>query len=118
MLLDDLHRFRQIDTQDMLGEIQRLPDQLQTAWERGQRLPLPNLPKPASESLTQIVIAGMGGSAIAGDLLAAFGLDSCRVPIYVHRDYGLPAFAKGRQVLVIASSHSGDTEETLDAFDA
>ena len=117
MILDDLQRFRQIDTQDMLGEIQRLPDQLQTAWELGQRLPLPNLPKPASESLTQIVIAGMGGSAIAGDLLAAFALDSCRVPIYVHRDYGLPAFAQGRQVMVIASSHSGETEETLDAFD-
>jgi glucose/mannose-6-phosphate isomerase len=44
-------------------------------------------------------------------------MDTCSVPVFVHRDYGLPAFAKGPETLVICSSHSGNTEETLDAFE-
>ena len=58
----------------------------------------------------------MGGSAIGADLVAAAVMDTCPVPIFVHRDYGLPAFAKGPETLVICSSHSGNTEETLDSF--
>ena len=59
----------------------------------------------------------MGGSAIGADLLTAFVSSTCSVPISVHRDYGLPAFARGKETLVIASSHSGNTEETLEAFE-
>ena len=61
----------------------------------------------SKSSLRQIVISGMGGSAIGADLVAAAVMDACPVPIFVHRDYGLPAFAKGPQTLVICSSHSG-----------
>jgi glucose/mannose-6-phosphate isomerase len=60
----------------------------------------------------------MGGSAIGADLVAASVFSSIRVPIIVHRDYGLPAFAQGQQTLVICSSHSGNTEETLDSFES
>jgi glucose/mannose-6-phosphate isomerase len=49
--------------------------------------------------------------------VSAAVMDTCPVPIFVHRDYGLPAFAKGQETLVICSSHSGNTEETLDAFE-
>lgn len=59
----------------------------------------------------------MGGSAIGADLLAAYILPTCRFPVIVHRDYGLPEWAKGPETLVIASSHSGNTEETLDSFE-
>ncbi len=59
----------------------------------------------------------MGGSAIGADLLAAYLADSCSVPLYVLRDYGLPAWAKGPETLVVGSSHSGNTEETLSSFD-
>jgi glucose/mannose-6-phosphate isomerase len=113
MNLDDLERFKQIDKQDMLAEIDGLPDQLQRAWEQGQTLPVPGI-----DAVQRVVIAGMGGSAIAADLLSAFALERCAVPCFVHRDYGLPGFAKGKHTLVIASSHSGNTEETLDAFEA
>ncbi len=65
-----------------------------------------------------MVIAGLGGSAIGADLLAAYIAPVCQLPVVVHRDYGLPAWAQGPQTLVIASSHSGNTEETLDSFDA
>jgi glucose/mannose-6-phosphate isomerase len=60
----------------------------------------------------------MGGSAIGADLLAAYISPKCRVPVFIHRDYDLPAWARGAETLVIASSHSGNTEETLDSFDA
>jgi glucose/mannose-6-phosphate isomerase len=116
MNLDDLPHFKTLDPQDMLGHIDGLPDQLQSAWDLGQKQPFEGL-EPLKNSLRQVVIAGMGGSAIGADLVAATVMESCPVPIIVHRDYGLPAFAKGPETLVICSSHSGDTEETLDSFE-
>ena len=112
MNLDDLSRFEQLDPQDMRAHIDGLPDQLQTAWEMSQTLPLPGW-----QDIQTVVICGMGGSAIGADLVAAAVVDTCLVPIIVHRDYGLPGFAKEARTLVICSSHSGNTEETLDAFE-
>ncbi len=112
MNLDDLKHFKELDSLDMLGEINHLPDQLQSAWDLGQTTPLPDVP-----TLTGVVISGMGGSAIGADLVAAAITATCGVPVTVHRDYGLPAFARGKNTLMIASSHSGNTEETLDSFE-
>jgi glucose/mannose-6-phosphate isomerase len=114
MNLDDLAHIQQIDRQNMLGEIDSLPDQLASAWALGQSLPAPG----SAQGVRQVIIAGMGGSAIGADLLAAYVAPFCSVPVIVHRDYGLPAWAKGEETLVIASSHSGNTEETLDSFAA
>jgi glucose/mannose-6-phosphate isomerase len=63
-----------------------------------------------------ITVAGMGGSAIGGEIAAALLSEELRVPMSVHRDYGLPAYI-GRDSLVIASSYSGNTEETLASFE-
>lgn len=112
MDLDDLERFRQLDTLNMLGEIDGLPDQLESAWELGGRMPLPKV-----KEIRQVVIAGLGGSAIGADLLAAFVASTCSAPVAVLRDYSLPAFARGSGTLFVACSHSGNTEETLEAFD-
>ena len=57
----------------------------------------------------------MGGSAIGGDLARTLVQGRCPVPITVCREYDLPAYA-GKNTLVIGSSYSGDTEETLSAF--
>jgi glucose/mannose-6-phosphate isomerase len=111
MDLNDTRGFQELDSENMLAHIDGLPEQLQTAWQLGSRLPIPSW-----SGIKQILIAGMGGSAIGGDLLAAYALPHCRVPIDVHRDYGLPTWANGPETLVIASSHSGNTEETLDTF--
>ena len=113
MDLDDFKSFAKLDPQNMLGEIEALPKQLQSAWELGQQLPLPD-----GKGITRIIICGMGGSAIGADLLAAYIAPTCPLPVVVHRDYGLPAWAHGPETLAIASSHSGNTEETLDAFEA
>ncbi|HKI52596.1 MAG TPA: bifunctional phosphoglucose/phosphomannose isomerase [Anaerolineales bacterium] len=113
MNLDDLDRFKQLDTQNMLGEIDNLPDQLGYAYQLGLKHDLPDW-----TDFKQVVIAGMGGSAIGADLLASYSASLAPIPVSVHRDYGLPLFARGQETLVICSSHSGNTEETLDAFEA
>ena len=71
MNLDDLSFMKQIDTQDMLGHIDGLPDQLQTAWNLSQTQPFEGF-KPLKGSLRQIVICGMGGSAIGAALAHRF----------------------------------------------
>ncbi len=112
MQLNDLDVFRKLDPSDMQGQIDQLPDQLADAWELGMQLPLPNW-----GGIRQVLIAGMGGSAIGADLLVSYVSPLCRIPVVVHRDYNLPAWARDPETLVIASSHSGNTEETLSAFD-
>jgi glucose/mannose-6-phosphate isomerase len=64
-----------------------------------------------------VLITGMGGSAIGADLLAAYAAPLCRVPVLVQRNYYLPVWAQGPETLVVASSHSGNTEETLSAYE-
>ncbi len=112
MILEDHTRFKELDPADMLSFIDRLPDQLESAWDLGRELP-----SPGGGALQQVLVAGMGGSAIGADLLAAFLEPTCPVPIHVLRDYSLPAWANGSHTLVIAASHSGNTEETLSAFE-
>jgi glucose/mannose-6-phosphate isomerase len=111
MDLDNVEHFRELDTLDMYGEIHHLPDQLETAWKSGQNLPLQD-----GQGLQRVVIAGMGGSAIGADLVLSYVDSQCKVPMILVRDYTLPAWARGPETLVIASSHSGNTEETLEAF--
>lgn len=111
MNLDDLSLFKQYDPQNMLADIVSLPDQLGSAWKTASVI-TKTLPK--YEDIHQVLICGMGGSAIAGDLVAAQVSSSCTIPIIVLRDYDLPAWVNSH-TLVITSSHSGNTEETLTA---
>ena len=113
MNLDDLDRFKQLDSLNMLGEIDNLPDQLGYAYQLGLKHQLPDW-----RDFKQVVIAGMGGSASGADLLASYCASLAPLPVSVHRDYNLPLFARGAETLVICSSHSGNTEETLSAFEA
>jgi glucose/mannose-6-phosphate isomerase len=69
-----------------------------------------NYPKPEN-----IVVCGMGGSAIGGDLLKDWAKNKLSVPIEVNREYHLPAYV-GKKTLVLITSYSGDTEESLSAF--
>ena len=63
-----------------------------------------------------VVVVGMGGSAIAGDVLAAVAGPTLPVPLVVHRDFGLPGWV-GPMDLVVAVSCSGETAETLSALE-
>jgi glucose/mannose-6-phosphate isomerase len=113
MNLDDLNYFKSIDTQDLLHDVDALPDQVEGAWNLGRSYALPE----RHRDVNHIVITGMGGSAIGGALAQALAAPECSVPVSVVRDYALPAFV-GPNTLVVGSSHSGNTEETLSACEA
>lgn len=97
-----------IDRSDMLEKIRELPHQLRTGWELGNVSVDPIQPG----RFRHIIVGGMGGSAITGDLLASILRSSLSLSFSVNRGYTLPEFA-GPETLFIASSYSGNTEETL-----
>lgn len=101
------------DPQDMMGAICGLPEQCDGARRIARDAALPGL---SGRTFSSIVLAGLGGSAIGGDLLRATYGAQLKVPMEVVRDYHLPNYV-GPQTLVLASSNSGNTEETLSAYD-
>lgn len=113
MDLNDIERFRKLDPEDMIGHINGLPDQLAAAWKLGKKLPLPHW-----HGIRNVIVAGMGGSAIGSDLVFAYAAHTLKAAWTTWRNYTLPAWAQGHETLVICSSHSGNTEETLSAFEA
>ena len=111
-VIESVERIRAADPDDMLGRIKELGQQVKDAWKIARAAQLP----PSHADVRNVTVAGMGGSAIGGDLAAALLADELKVPMSVHRDYGLPGYV-GRDSLVIVSSYSGNTEETLSAFE-
>src|SRR5687768_9999867 len=107
-VIESVERIRAADPGNMLDRIKDLPKQVRDAWKIASTAQLP----PAHGDVRNITVAGMGGSAIGGDLASALLAGELKVPMSVHRDYGLPAYV-GRDTLLIASSYSGNTEETL-----
>ena len=94
----------------MLGVVLGLPGQVRDGWALGQSAKLPRLAKTPEH----LIICGMGGSAIGGDLLSGYLAPTFPIPIAVVRGYEIPGFVGARSV-VIAASYSGTTEETLAA---
>lgn len=108
----DLDGNARCDKADMLGRIYQLPEQIEEAvtYTRGSGVTLD------TKSIRNIVITGLGGSAVGGDLLRSYAGERCALPIVVNRSYTLPGFA-GPDTLVFAVSYSGNTEETLAAYE-
>jgi glucose/mannose-6-phosphate isomerase len=92
--------------------IQEFPKQLKTALEVGRQATFTK----HDLALHNIVVLGMGGSGIGGDFAAELIRATCPVPILSCKGYTLPAYV-GKHTLVIASSYSGNTEETLSLFE-
>ena len=111
-VIESVEAIKSADPGDMLSKIKDLPLQIRDAWKIVQAAKLP----PAYGDVRNITILGMGGSAIGGEFAGALLADELRVPLNVHRDYGVPGYV-GRDSLVIVSSFSGNTEETLSGFD-
>ncbi len=109
--LDDPQLFKQYDPEGMLTHLHQMPQLCREAWQRAMNF---NLPQDYA-GVDRVVILGMGGSAIGGGLVAGLALTEAKSPIIVRRDYELPRFTNAN-TLVIASSYSGNTEETLTAF--
>ncbi|MCS7282970.1 MAG: bifunctional phosphoglucose/phosphomannose isomerase [Anaerolineae bacterium] len=109
--LDDPKLYEEQDPQRMRDRIAELPVHCVDAWRLVQDLVLPE----EYRRVRQVIVLGMGGSAIGGALAAALVADECPVPVLGIGGYDLPAHA-GPETLVIGSSYSGNTEETLSAF--
>lgn len=105
----DLHR---IDASDMAGHISSMGAYIRDAVSLCSSLELPI----TGERCKGVIVLGMGGSAIGGDLVGSYLSRTLSVPLFVNRSYELPAFAND-SMLIIASSYSGTTEETLSAFE-
>jgi glucose/mannose-6-phosphate isomerase len=110
--LDDLKIYAELDPEGMLARIKELPMQCRQAWQSVMQFELP----ADYKNVTKIVILGIGGSAIGGDLIKSLVQAELKMPVIIHRDYGLPAYVDDR-TLLIASSYSGNTEETLSGFE-
>lgn len=111
-MLDNLDKVRELDKSGMFELIYKFPDlcidaiNIAKSSVRGLRF----------HNFFNVVIAGLGGSAIGGDLMRMITANRAQIPVIVNRDYDLPGFVDER-TLVIVSSYSGNTEETLRAYE-
>jgi glucose/mannose-6-phosphate isomerase len=110
--LDDPTALRKLDPDGMLDRLHEFPDECGRALDMAKKFVLPD----SFREVERIVVIGMGGSAIGGDLVASLAEAESPVPIQVYRGYHLPAYVDSR-TLVVASSYSGNTEETLTCFE-
>ncbi|MGI8793813.1 MAG: bifunctional phosphoglucose/phosphomannose isomerase [Acidimicrobiales bacterium] len=99
-----------LDTQNLFDIAASLPEQVAEAARQAKGLDR----LPRKDQIENVVVLGMGGSGIAGDILLATAAPFMPVPVVVVKGYELPAFV-GEGSLVIAISFSGNTEETIEA---
>ena len=92
--------------------IERFPAQLVESLAIGEASNL----TASEKTINKVYVAGIGGSGIGGDFVAEMIADECKVPFLVGKGYGIPAYVD-ENTLAIISSYSGNTEETLSAFD-
>ena len=110
--LDDLNQIAALDSEDVLGAVERFADQCREGWEIGKAAE----GLPDATGVDSIVVLGMGGSGVSGDVIEAVVEPRLPVPFRVIKSYGpLPEWI-GRNTLVIAVSYSGSTEETVTAI--
>ncbi|MDD3102079.1 MAG: SIS domain-containing protein, partial [Patescibacteria group bacterium] len=110
-ILDDLKQIRKIDKLKMADFISELPEQCLAAYEQALKI---SLPKDCHE-VKNIIICGMGGSAIGGELAKDLVQNKITVPIIINRDFNLPILVDEKS-LVILVSYSGNTQETINCF--
>jgi glucose/mannose-6-phosphate isomerase len=110
---DDLEVIKRIDPAGMYDVICDFPSQFEDALKRSQKVQVPDWDK---DNINSIVVAGLGGSAIGGDLVRSYLADRLEIPFLICRNYTLPDFVDSSS-LVFVSSYSGNTEETLSSFE-
>lgn len=109
-ILDSREKINAIDKTGLLSSVESLPDQIQDAWDQTQDLVFPD----TFPNISNIIVSGMGGSSLGAQVIKRLFKDELSVPIEIYPHYHLPGYA-GKNTLVILSSYSGTTEETLAA---
>ncbi len=109
-ILEHPDQWISIDPKSMHSLLEAFPEQLRAAAGAARGLSREN-----TDDIKLLIVTGLGGSAISGDLARSIAAPQLRLPLLVNRDYNLPVFADAHS-LVFACSYSGNTEETLSAY--
>jgi glucose/mannose-6-phosphate isomerase len=109
-ILDSRTEIKKLDKSNLLGSIEALPDQIADGWREAGTVNLPE----SYKSIKNVVVSGMGGSALGSQVIKNLYKKSLAVPFEVVPHYELPSYV-GEDSLVLLSSYSGTTEETLAA---
>ena len=114
MMVPFLQLAEELDASGMLGHLRNFPQDLARAWKAAEEWDLSAI---ENQQFSGVICLGMGGSASGGDFLASLSdADGC-LPFVAHRGYDLPTWVS-EQWLVLSTSYSGNTEETIDATEA
>ena len=106
-IIDSRQKIAELDKSNALGSIESLADQIRESWEETQQIDF-----QASAEIKNVVVAGMGGSGLGADVIQHIFKDKLNVPLSVINSYSLPNYVN-KNTLVILSSYSGNTEETV-----
>ena len=110
--LDRPETYEVVDAQGMAGHLAAMPEQVRTAWQRTRYVDLPD----KHADIFSYIVIGNGGAALAGDMLRGLVAHTAQIPVVIVRGYDVPAFV-GPDSIAIAVSHSGNTQETIAAFE-
>lgn len=110
--LDNIESLRPFDRHNMLGLIESFPEQCEKAKDIGYSF---NVPAKLKRQYKNVIITGLGGSAIGADIARSYAADEANIPIAVNRNYNMPGYVD-KDSLVVAASYSGNTEETISAY--
>ncbi|MFA5891202.1 MAG: bifunctional phosphoglucose/phosphomannose isomerase [Actinomycetota bacterium] len=111
-VLDDREHIVAVDPSDALGFVERAAEQ----WAEGVRRARAASISVEAAGIRNVVVCGMGGSGISGDVAVAVAAPLSSVPVAVVKGYDLPSWV-GPDALVVCASYSGNTEETLSCFE-
>ena len=111
MINDTLDFIANLDKSNMRGAISSFSNQIEDSFSIIKNVSI----NENNFNIHSILVLGMGGSAIGADLARVLCQNACNVPIIVNRSYNIPYWVN-KFTLVIASSYSGNTEETISAF--
>lgn len=106
----DIEQITSVDKANMLDGLTRFPEQIKESLTIAETIERFSFLK-----VDNVVIAGMGASAISGDIMASLFRDKLDVPIVVNREYDLPKWVN-KDTLILCISYSGNTHETLSSF--
>lgn len=111
--LDDPQALAAVDSAGMLSVVERFAEQVGDALRIGRA----EIKLPEPQGLKAVIVLGMGGSGISGDVIAALAPEGgMKLPVITVKGYELPSYVDS-DCLVFAVSYSGNTEETLDCLE-
>lgn len=110
--LDDLQNIKKVDKKNALESIKQLPLQCASAWKESHAIQFPS----AYKDINNVVICGMGGSSFGARIVKSLysHASMSKIPIELANDYRIPGYVNEKTLLIL-SSYSGNTQETLEA---